>query len=399
MKNRLELAKKLLKEDGSIWINIDDDESHYLKVLCDEVFNRSNFIANIIWKKKYSPQNDARYFSDMHDHILVYSKNRKLFKVKGLPRSEEMNSRYINMDNDPRGRWKTGDFSVRTYSKNNDYPIVTPSGKVINPPKGRCWRASEEKFNEMVKDNRIWFGKDGSNVPAVKRFLSEVKQSVTPQTIWDYSEVGHNQDARKEILGLKFKNTDFSTPKPEALLQRVINISSNKLDIILDFFMGSATTQSAALKMHRKFIGIEQMNYIEDIAVERLKKVIDGEQGGISKDEGWEGGESFVYCELKEVGNTLISDIENATEDTIKVLKEKLFSNESIVPYITTNELMEVERDFNNLTLKDKKKALALLVDKNKLYINYSDINDESLEITESERKFTKSFYEGNSND
>lgn len=248
MKNRLEVSRRLLSDDGSIWINIDDDEAHYLKILCDEIFGRDNFVANIIWKKKYSPQNDARYFSDMHDHILLFAKNKENFKVNGLPRTKEMNSRYINPDNDIRGAWKPGDFSVRTYSATTDYPITTPSGRVVNPPTGRCWRASKEKFEEMVADNRIWFGEDSSNVPSVKRFLSEVKQSVTPQTIWDYSEVGHNQEAIQNLNKL-FGKKIFDTPKPESLLRRIIHIGSNKDDIILDFFMGSATTQAVAHKM------------------------------------------------------------------------------------------------------------------------------------------------------
>ena len=237
MKNRLELSHRLLSDNGCIWINIDDDEAHYLKILCDEIYGRDNFVANIIWKKKYSPQNDARYFSDMHDHIILFAKNKNNFKVNGLPRTKEMNLRYINPDNDVRGAWKPGDFSVRTYSANTDYPITTPSGRIVHPPTGRCWRASKEKFDEMVDDNRIWFGEDGSNVPSVKRFLSEVKQSVTPQTIWDYSEVGHNQDAIQNLNRI-FGQKIFDTPKPESLLKRILHIGSDDGDIVLDFFMG-----------------------------------------------------------------------------------------------------------------------------------------------------------------
>ena len=234
MKNRLEVAKELLTKDGSLWVNIDDDESHYLKILLDEVFGRENFIANIVWKKKYSPQNDAKYFSDMHDHILVFAKSKDNFKVNLLPRSEDMNSRYKNPDNDPRGDWKSSDFSVKTYSKDYDYPIKLPSGRIVNPPKSRCWRTSKEKFNELVKDSRIWFGENRDAVPSIKRFLTEVQDGSTPQTIWDYSEVSHNQDARKEITELfKEDDSDFSTPKPEKLMQRIIHIGSNESDIIL----------------------------------------------------------------------------------------------------------------------------------------------------------------------
>lgn len=394
MKNRLEASYRLLSDDGSIWINIDDDEVHYLKVLCDEIFGRDNFVANIIWKKKFSPQNDARYFSDMHDHILLFAKNKENFKVNGLPRSEEMDSRYQNLDNDPRGPWTSGDFSVRTYNESTDYPITTPSGRVVNPPTGRCWRASKEKFDEMVDENRIWFGEDGSNVPRVKRFLSEVKQSVTPQTIWDYSEVGHNQEAIQN-LNKMFGKKIFDTPKPESLLQRIIHIGSNEDDIILDFFTGSGTTAAVAHKMGRRYIGVEQMDYIQDITVERLKKVLEGEQGGISKAQNWHGGGSFVYCELKENANTLITTIQNATEDTIESVKAAIYANERIVPYLTKQELADADKDFENLTLEEKKQALIKLVDKNKLYVNASDMDDESYHVSDDDKKFTKSFYKG----
>lgn len=394
MKNRLEASYRLLSDDGSIWINIDDDEVHYLKVLCDEIFGRDNFVANIIWKKKFSPQNDARYFSDMHDHILLFAKNKENFKVNGLPRSEEMDSRYQNLDNDPRGPWTSGDFSVRTYNESTDYPITTPSGRVVNPPTGRCWRASKEKFDEMVDENRIWFGEDGSNVPRVKRFLSEVKQSVTPQTIWDYSEVGHNQEAIQN-LNKMFGKKIFDTPKPESLLQRIIHIGSNEDDIILDFFTGSGTTAAVAHKMGRRYIGVEQMDYIQDITVERLKKVLEGEQGGISKAQNWHGGGSFVYCELKEDANTLISIIQNATEDTIESVKAAIYADDRIVPYLTKKELADADKDFENLTLEEKKQALIKLVDKNKLYVNASDMDDESYHVSDDDKKFTKSFYKG----
>jgi adenine-specific DNA-methyltransferase len=394
MKNRLEASYRLLSDDGSIWINIDDDEVHYLKVLCDEIFGRDNFVANIIWKKKFSPQNDARYFSDMHDHILLFAKNKENFKVNGLPRSEEMDSRYQNLDNDPRGPWTSGDFSVRTYNESTDYPITTPSGRVVNPPTGRCWRASKEKFDEMVDENRIWFGEDGSNVPRVKRFLSEVKQSVTPQTIWDYSEVGHNQEAIQN-LNKMFGKKIFDTPKPESLLQRIIHIGSNEDDIILDFFTGSGTTAAVAHKMGRRYIGVEQMDYIQDITVERLKKVLEGEQGGISKAQNWHGGGSFVYCKLKEDANTLITTIQNATEDTIESVKAAIYADERIVPYLTKQELADADKDFENLTLEEKKQALIKLVDKNKLYVNASDMDDESYHVSDDDKKFTKSFYKG----
>ena len=176
MKPRLELLRNLLAEDGSIWISIDDDEQRYLGVLCDEIFGRSNFVANIIWEKKFSPQNDAKWFSDSHDFIMVYAKNKNIWRPNLLPRTGEMDSRYKNPDNDPRGPWTSGDLSVKTYTASCDYPITTPSGRIVNPPAGYCWRVSKEKLQEMIADNRIWFGSDGDNVPRIKRFLSDVNE-------------------------------------------------------------------------------------------------------------------------------------------------------------------------------------------------------------------------------
>src|SRR3990167_8316558 len=185
MKPRLKLLRELLHPDqGSIWISIDDDETHYLKVLCDEIFGRNNFVANVIWEKKYSPQNDAKWLSDSHDHILIYAKNKENWRPKPLPRTEEMDARYKNPDNDPRGLWKSSDLSVKTYNANTDYPIKTPSGRIVNPPKSRCWVVSKKRLEELIADNRIWFGNTGNNVPSVKRFLSEVGEGTVSKTIW-----------------------------------------------------------------------------------------------------------------------------------------------------------------------------------------------------------------------
>ena len=199
MKERLVILRNLLSDDGSIWISIDDDEQAYLKVLMDEIFGRQNFVNNVIWEKKFAPSNDAKWLSDSHDFIVVYAKNKSVWRPNLLPRSDEMNSRYKNPDNDPRGVWTSGDCSVKTYSAASDYPITTPSGRIVNPPAGYCWRFSKEKFAELITDNRIWFGKDGDGVPRIKRFLSEVKDGMTAMTIWKFSEVGHNQDAKKEV--------------------------------------------------------------------------------------------------------------------------------------------------------------------------------------------------------
>lgn len=407
MKNRLEVAKELLSDDGSIWLNIDDDESHYLKVLCDELFGRENFIGNIIWEKKFSPQNDATFFSDMHDHILVYCKNIDKFKINLLARTEKMNERYKNLDNDPRGPWSSSDLTVRTYSKEYDYPIETPSGKIINPPKGRCWRTSKENLSKLISQNRIWFGESGDNVPRLKRFLTDVKQGLTPGTIWKHQEVSHNQEARKEISRL-FEDTeyDFSTPKPEKLLQRIIHIGSNEGDLVLDFFMGSATTQAVAMKMNRKFIGIEQMGYINTVSVPRLKKVIEGEQGGISKDINWHGGGSFVYAELMELNQIYMNKIEqvSTTEELADLwheLDENADLNFQLDKEKLTNELLKEHDEeegsitFNELTLEEQKEIFKKALDKNQLYVPYSEIEDANIIISDNDKTFTHSFYNG----
>lgn len=296
---RLELLRELLSEDGSIWVSIDDNEAHYLKVIMDEVFGRSNFIANAIWQKKYSPQNDARWLSDNHDHILIYAKNKEIWRPNLLPRSEEMNKRYKNPDNDPRGDWKSGDLSVKTYTETTDYPITTPSGRIVNPPKGYCWRVSKEKLQTMIAENRIWFGPDGKSVPSIKRFLTDVKQGTTSMTIWLYQDVGHNQDAKKEIKDFNM-NSVFDTPKPEKLLSRILHMASQPEDLILDSFLGSGTTAAVAHKMNRRYIGIEMGGHAVTHCRPRLQKVIDGEQGGISKAVNWQGGGGFHFYRLGE---------------------------------------------------------------------------------------------------
>ena len=247
---RLKLVRNLLTDDGVIFISIDDNEVHNLRKMCDEIFGEINFVANVVWEKKYAPQNDAKWFSDNHDHILVYAKNKDAWKPNLLPRTEEQNKRYTNRDNDPRGLWKSSDLSVKTYSANYDYPITTPSGRVVNPPKSRCWRTSKEKFQELVNDNRIWFGENGDNVPSIKRFLTEVKDGIVPLTIWKYSEVGHNQDAAKEIRELFDGNGFFDTPKPVKLMERIGFLGSNQDSIVLDFFSGSATIAQSVMELN-----------------------------------------------------------------------------------------------------------------------------------------------------
>jgi adenine-specific DNA-methyltransferase len=293
---RLFLARNLLKEDGVIFVSIDDNEQANLKLLMDEIFGEENFVANVIWQKKYSPQNDAKWFSNMHDHILVYAKSKEVWRPYLLERTEEQNARYSNPDNDPRGDWKSSDFLVKTYSKEYDYPVTTPSGRVVNPPAGRCWRTSKQNFEKMVSENRIWFGSTGDNVPSVKKFLSEVKQGITPSTIWFRTDVGDNQEAAKEIRDL-FNSLPFDTPKPTRLLKRMLQLATtdDESDIILDFFAGSGTTAQAVLEMNeedggnREFICVQlpertdnnESNFdtgyktISEVSEARIRKVVE----------------------------------------------------------------------------------------------------------------------------
>ncbi|WP_159990915.1 site-specific DNA-methyltransferase [Pelistega ratti] len=298
VRDRLEIIKRLLADDGLLWITIDDNEAHYLKVLCDEVFGQGNFVSNSIWQKKYSPQNNAKWLSDNHDYILVYAKNKDIWRPNLLQRTDEAEAHYKNPDNDLRGIWKSTDFSVKTYSAANDYPITTPTGHVVNSPKSRCWVTSKECFNELVADNRIWFGKTGNNVPSLKKFLTEVKEGMISLTIWLHEEVGHNQDAKKEVKQFNAEDV-FDTPKPEKLLQGIIHLASNPGDLVLDSFAGSGTTGAVAHKMGQRWIMVELGEHCHTHIIPRLQKVIDGtDQGGISKAVNWQGGGGFRYYRL-----------------------------------------------------------------------------------------------------
>jgi adenine-specific DNA-methyltransferase len=301
MRDRLEILRSLLSDDGSLWITIDDNEAHYLKVLCDEVFGRGNFVSNVLWQKRFAPNSTAQYISDSHDHVLLYAKDKTKWKRKLLPRDEKHNLNYKNPDNDPRGPWTSGDMSARNSYSVGIYPITSPSGRVIpGPPKGMYWRISFEKFQAMDSDSRIWWGKNGDNVPRIKRFLSEVMEGIVPQSIWLHDEVGHTQEAKKEVMAVIPGAEDvFQTPKPERLIRRVLELSTNPGDLVLDSFAGSGTTGAVAHKMGRRWIMIELGEHCHTHIIPRLKKVIDGEdQGGISKAVKWRGGGGFRYYSL-----------------------------------------------------------------------------------------------------
>jgi len=301
MRDRLEIIRRLLSEDGSLWITIDDNEAHYLKVLCDEVFGRANFVANVVWQKRTSPDNRLR-LGDAHDSILVFRRNKALGTevFNQLPISGERTMAFKNPDNDPRGAWASTDFTGMTghATANQYYTIISPSGISHPPPEGRCWALSEDTFKKLIADNRVWFGINGKARPRLKRFLNEM-EGQNSWSWWPNTEVGHNQEAKKESVALFGANSAFDTPKPERLLSRILQISTNSGDLVLDSFAGSGTTGAVAHKMGRRWIMVELGEHCHTHIIPRMKKVIDGEDpGGITKAVNWKGGGGFRYYRL-----------------------------------------------------------------------------------------------------
>ena len=269
---RLKVARDLLTEDGVIFISIDDNEVENLRKVCDEIFGESNFIATLVWERAYSPKNDAKYISNSHDYVLMYAKSAANFVIGRLERTAEANARYSNPDNDPRGVWKPSDMSVKTYNAECDYSITTPSGRVVEPPAGRCWSLSRNAFRERLQDNRIWFGSDGNSVPCIKRFITELKHDgMAPTSILFYKDVGHSQEGAQEVVSLFGDKGVFDGPKPVRLLERLITLANLKEDsIVLDFFSGSATTAHAVMKKnaekakHSRFIMVQLPEEVSD---------------------------------------------------------------------------------------------------------------------------------------
>lgn len=294
----LEKLKSLLRKDGSIWISIDDNEVHYLKVAADKVFGRSNFVTTIIWQQRTTREN-RKVFSNNHEYILVYCIDTKLFSQKRnlLPITEEILSRYKNPDNDPRGLWQSVSANVQAGHavESQFYNIVSPSGKVHYPPNGRCWVYNQDRMQREINEHNIWFGLNGTGVPRIKKFLVDAKNGVTPETIWLGKDVGTNKQAKKHLLKLFPNKPVFDTPKPEQLIKRIIDIASDEGDLILDAYLGSGSTASVAHKMNREYIGIESGAHIVEFVSKRLQLVIEGEQGGISKEIDWNGGGGFEF--------------------------------------------------------------------------------------------------------
>lgn len=299
MRDRLELLRELLSPEGSIWITIDDNEAHYLKVLCDEVFGRVNFVANVVWEKAYTPNQTARFVSNTHDHLIVYAKDTECLSIGKLERTDEQIAKFTNWDNDPRGPWKAENLSAGKYYSAGQFEITGPTGRTFLPPRGRYWRCNEEQFDAWMADDRITFGRSGEGRPMLKKFLSELKGGITPSTWWPHGFAGSNKEASLHLKELVGEQDVFSTPKPEKLLRLALSLATNPGDLILDSFAGSGTTGAVAHKMGRRWIMVELGEHCHTHIVPRLRKVIDGQDsGGVTAVTGWKGGGGFRYYRL-----------------------------------------------------------------------------------------------------
>lgn len=383
MKNRLEAAKEFLSDEGVIFVQCDDNEQAYLKVLMDEIFFRENFVASVSWKQFHSVKNDAANFSKNIEYILCYCKNFSKNLISNEP-FDKSNSYKLKDEN---GFYKLD--PVWAKSGNNFSPYTFLNGKTWSPPSGTFWRYSIGTLKDMEQNNRIVF--NGKN-PMAKRYLSEVAEGRKSSTFWDGSEVGYNLNGDAEIKQLFDGNKVFNNPKPEALISRILEISTQENDLVLDFFAGSGTTCAVAHKMKRRYIGIEQMDYIETITKERLKKVIEGEQGGISKKCGFKGGGSFVYAELKEVNSGIKKQILNAksVDECLKIfnaLNERFLKR-------TDDKIDEIHsEEFHNLDLNEQKRICCASLDSNEDYLNLGDIDEDAWEIDEITKKYNEIFY------
>ncbi|NHA63900.1 site-specific DNA-methyltransferase [Helicobacter pylori] len=383
MKNRLEVAREFLSDDGVIFVQCDDNEQAYLKVLMDEIFLRENFVASISWKQFHSVKNDAANFSKNIEYILCYCKNFSKNLISNEP-FDKSNSYKLKDEN---GFYKLD--PVWAKSGNNFSPYTFLNGKTWSPPSGTFWRYSIGTLKDMEQNNRIVF--NGKN-PMAKRYLSEVAEGRKSSTFWDGSEVGYNLNGDAEIKQLFNGNKVFNNPKPEALISRILEISTQENDLVLDFFAGSGTTCAVAHKMKRRYIGIEQMDYIETITKERLKKVIEGEQGGISKKCDFKGGGSFVYAELKEVNLEIKKQILNAKSksECLKIFDDL---NERFLKRADCKIDEIHSEEFQNLDLNEQKRICCALLDSNEDYLNLGDIDEDAWGIDGITKKYNEIFY------
>lgn len=386
MKNRLEIARELLRDDGVIFVQCDDNEQAYLKVLMDEIFGRENFVACGIWNSISSVLKQSKFIRKEHEFILIYAKNKLNLKFNKL----ENSMKFENLDNDPNGAWFSSNAaSPNQKSKTNFFGIKLPNGEICE----RNWKFTYEEF---INGEVSLYFKDG-NVPRLKIYEKDYDKNTAIQSSI-FIDLGSITTAKTELKYI-FKDDLFATPKPEALLQRIIEISTNENDLVLDFFAGSGTTLAVAHKMKRRYIGIEQMDYIESITKERLKKVIDGEQGGVSKAVSWSGGGSLIYCELANLNAKFIDMIENSSdENELNQIYEKLIKFAFIDYRVDIqNDLKDLE--FAALEFIEKKRILKKCLDRNMDYIPYTDMEDSDYKIDERTKKLNDIFYKGSSDE
>ncbi|MDC2828443.1 DNA methyltransferase [Limosilactobacillus mucosae] len=389
MKNRIEISKELLSDDGSIWVILDNNEIYYAKILLDSIMGRENFVSDVVWVNNKQSKGYGNEISLHHNLILIYRKTQQ-FNINLLPRTDKDNINYKNPDNDPNGAWRPSDVRNSLWRPNLQYDIIAPNGTVIKHPENG-WRFSKETFEKELAAGKIKFSEDNKRVIR-KIYLSDQKGRVV-ESVWNTEDVGSTREANGEIKTL-FGNKAFATPKPERLLQRIITIGSEEGDLVLDFFMGSATTQAVAMKMHRRFIGIEQMDYINTVSVPRLQKVIEGEQGGISKDVDWQGGGSFIYAELMKKNGGFVRDVEKAANATELLAVFDRMKNTADFDFRV--DLDKFEAELNTFeSLADQKRELLRILDKNQLYYNYGNIDDANVRglIADHDYQFNQSFY------
>ncbi|WP_022769376.1 DNA methyltransferase [Butyrivibrio sp. NC2007] len=404
MKNRLEIAFRLLADNGTIFVFCDDVEQAYLKVLMDDIFGRERYIQTVIWRNCDNSNNDAKQFSQDHNYILVYSRNEDWVSNK-LDRTEDQASHYSNPDNDPRGPWFDGNpVNSPNPRQNLRYTITAPNGNIINPP-ANGWRWSRDELARRMSTGEIRFNKSQTGI--IRRTYLYEQKGLPPSSLWDIcedpmwvnvEETGHTRQAKyeqKKLFPGVTTSELFKTPKPERVIKKIIDISTVEGDIVLDFFGGSGTTAATAHKMNRQYILCEQMDYIDTFILERMKKVIAGENGGISREVNWQGGGSFVYCELAKLNQLFIEPIQNARSDEeIKELLNRMFKTGFISYKVNPKDINPEAEDYKALTLDEKKSLLVELLDKNQLYINYCDLEDETNNLSEYDRAFTKLFYQ-----
>lgn len=402
MKNRLEISHKLLSNDGILYMAISDDGAHYLKVLTDDIFGMENFIADVTWESRKSISSDG-LMSENHNHILVYAKDKNRIEKNSFRLALDIES-FVYDDNDGRGKYRLEPFDAPAVRKNLQYVIKNPNtNEEYLPPSGRHWRTEESTYLKLLAENRIRFGVNGTAKPQYKAYYSEVKDAgkgKASSTIWHdvkqsiiWQEIDTNTNATKDQFEL-FGESVFTNPKPEDLIKRAIELATEENDIVLDFFMGSATTQAVAMKMNRRFIGFEQMDYIETVSIPRLVKVMQGEQTGISKDVNWQGGGSFVYCELAKLNQKYVEDIQTATTDAdIVTIWHEMLKTGFISYKVNPSDIDLEDKEFTELSLDDKKRFLMEMLDKNQLYVNYCDMEDETFAVSDADKAFTKSFY------